>query len=725
LRGVRRRLPTASAAVGLVIALTMAPLLFAGAGRADRADAATPPPEPIQVTITRLTPIAPQPGDTLVVAGTLTNTTLQPISDLLYELKMGSSFVPSRGAFDAWADDQNGDVQSIFLAPGTSATPAAVPTLDAGRSEYFRISVPVDSLGLGSEWQVRELAVSVSSGFTPVGHVRTFLPWAPRGSAATAGLTTPLAWLWPLADRPHRTTASSWLDDDLAAELSPDGRLSMLLHAADAAQTQQPARKHATTVNVPVTWAVDPMLVSDVKAMTTPYKVPARGGQATGTGTANAKTWLTALRSAVTRPIAHLLALPYADPDIVAAIRAGFTSTVGEATVNGRNLLAQPAYLGTSSLAYGWPPGGFADQRTLNELRTMGDTSAVLSDETVPPIADTTYTPSAHTTITTSAGQIDTLLTDSILDEDINTGSNNPAGWRVALQRFLAETLMINRERPGTLRDVVVAPNRRWAPDPTFAQRLIADTGRVPWLKPVSLADVQASDPDTSVIRQQLSYPAQARHNELPASYLNGVRALRAQVSDFAGILPSTGDAQARSFAAAEQETLSTGWRSAQSLAATALHALSKQVGQAMSQVRITTLAGSFVTLTSHGGKVPVTVANDLDIPVNVVVKLTSQRLTLAQNGRESVTLPPNQQTRVDVHADAKTSGVFPVTVQLLTRNRQKYGPPVNLYVRSTVYGTITLVITGAATAALMVAVAIRLTRRALAARRGTAKPAT
>jgi hypothetical protein len=84
-----------------------------------------------------------------------------------------------------------------------------------------------------------------------------------------------------------------------------------------------------------------------------------------------------------------------------------------------------------------------------------------------------------------------------------------------------------------------------------------------------------------------------------------------------------------------------------------------------------------------------------------------------------NVAVPAHQQTVVNIHASAKTSGVFPVTVQLYTPTNAPYGSQVKLFVRSTVYGTITLIITGAATAALMIAVAIRLGRRALAARRG------
>jgi hypothetical protein len=138
-----------------------------------------------------------------------------------------------------------------------------------------------------------------------------------------------------------------------------------------------------------------------------------------------------------------------------------------------------------------------------------------------------------------------------------------------------------------------------------------------------------------------------------------------------------------------------------------------------MASVHIASHPLSFITLTSHGGKLPVTIANDLDAPVNVTVQLdANQRLTFSHGGQVSVTIPAHQHLGVSIKAAAKTSGVFPLEVRLLTPGGKRYGESVKLFVRSTVYGTITLVITGAATAALLIAVAIRLIRRGLTARR-------
>jgi Family of unknown function (DUF6049) len=365
-----------------------------------------------------------------------------------------------------------------------------------------------------------------------------------------------------------------------------------------------------------------------------------------------------------------------------------------------------------------WPPDGLADPHTVNTLFAAGDT-VLLSNTALPLDSAPTATPSAHTEFETSAGTVDTILSDFVLSNDVDAGADDPDSSRVALQRFLAETLMIHAEAPsGVARDVVITPDRRWNPAPGYAAQLLADTGRVPWIQPVSLSAVDATPP-TVLQRGPLSYPPSAAHNELSASYLHSLAELRNQVAEFSSILPSSGSSATHSFATAVQEALSSAWRAKRGLANDRLNGLKLAVAGQMNQVRIASRKNSYVTLTSHGGKVPVTISNNLDTTVRVTIQVRSQRLSLSGHGRVTVPpIPPHQQTVVEVHAAAKTSGVFPVQVQLLTPSGSKYGPQVQLFVRSTVYGTITLVITGAATAALMIAVAIRLGRRALAARR-------
>jgi Family of unknown function (DUF6049) len=774
----RRRSIAALATAMLACGLALAPLA-AGVGQRAHAAAKLPTADgsssPIQVTMTSLQPLAPQPGNTVTVTGTLRNRSEQAVTELNVQLRVGGP-ISGRGEFDTYAADPDGTLPNdIALTPSAfgPVTPLGQSTLAPGGSEPFTVKLPLDTpddpnLPSDEGWQVRPLGVVVTSGptvdSTPpvVGDLKTFLPWAPPGTASN-GVPTQVAWIWPLIDRPHHTASGAWADDKLAPELAPNGRLTNLLAAGTAAQDQQPVAKHSTVRDVPVTWAIDPMLVSDVKAMTSPYKVTVGSKATVGTGTPNAKTWLAGLRTAVVAPNAAVMSLPFADPDVVPAFHHGFATTIGQASTVGRTIVTQD--LDVNPLpGYSWPPGGLADQHAVNGLAAAGDTPLVLSDVSLPFSPPPKVTPTARTELTTGATTVTAVLSDSFLSNDVDAGAATPSYAPVALQRFLAETLMIQVEQPAApARAVVIAPDQRWDPSASYAKELLSDTGRVPWIQPVSLSSVASATPTPvgtptngasppagasatpsapsstgavptistpptpTVQRGPLTYPASGDRAQLPAGYLHRAAVVRDDIDNFNSILPADSPLT-RDYATAVQEALSSAWRRPHLGVATArLAALTDLVRGQMQQVRITSKAGSYVTLTSHDGKVPITISNNLGTQVTVTVQLQShEQLTLSNHGEKSVPIPPHQQTLVYVNAAAKTSGVFPVTVRLLAPNGNPYDADdinnnavTTLYVRSTAYGTITLIITGGATAALMIAVAIRLVRRARTARRG------
>jgi hypothetical protein len=187
-------------------------------------------------------------------------------------------------------------------------------------------------------------------------------------------------------------------------------------------------------------------------------------------------------------------------------------------------------------------------------------------------------------------------------------------------------------------------------------------------------------------------------------------------------VLPTAGDPHAREFDDAVLRALSSAWRGQKDPAARFRQVVDEQLKATKARVHIASLPGSFVTLTSHSGTVPVTVANELDTPVRVIVAISSQHLTVSGSGRTAQTIPPHRQIAVDVRAEARTSGVFPLTVRLLTPGGQVYDSE-DLYVRSTAYGSVAILITAGATGVLLLAVAIRLVRRGLAARRPAVAP--
>jgi hypothetical protein len=605
-----------------------------------------------------------------------------------------------------------------------ATTPATPRTLAPGQSAPFSISAPMSSFDLRVPWQVYELGVQVNGllpiGSSVVGGLRTFLPWAPV-STPSPGAQTQVAWIWPLVAAPHRSVGDSWLDDGLAGEIAEGGRLATLLRAGQAAQDQpatrvapanskKKAKPQVQTGPVPVTWAVDPMLAEDLDLMGRGYRVGTGRAAAAGRGAVDAKAWAAALRSAVGK--GELLALPYADPDVVAAIRAGLSSQVLLAMRNGQALTS--SLLGRTPLVAAWPPDGQLDQRSLDTLFAANVNTVVLDESAVPVVGvEPNLTTGAHSTVHSRDGSLDALLLDTGLDTVVAIGARDPAKQALAVQRFIAETLMIQAERPFLGRTLVVAPDRRWSPSYAYAANLLADTGRVPWMKPVTLSSALSS-PILPVTRGPLRYTD--RSAELSRGYLAQVRAVKHDADTFTSIL-TPGDPQGRTFDDAVLRSLSSAFRTDPGAGAHYRDVVAGDLASAMSRVRIASAPRSFVTLTSHSGTVPITVGNELNTPVHVVVAIESQHLTVSGGGRTAQTIPPHRQYAVDVRASAKTAGVFQLTVRLLTPSGAVYQQE-QLFVRSTAYGTVAILITGAATGVLLLAVVIRLFRRGVRARR-------
>jgi hypothetical protein len=146
------------------------------------------------------------------------------------------------------------------------------------------------------------------------------------------------------------------------------------------------------------------------------------------------------------------------------------------------------------------------------------------------------------------------------------------------------------------------------------------------------------------------------------------------------------------------------------------LHGLQRaEVDGLRAQVSLVT--SGRVLLTSDTGVVEVGLSNALDQPVVVGVALNDPveaRLTSSDTGVQTV--GPGQQVQVRVRVEARVSGQFVVRATLLDQAGQPFGEPVELVARSTRYGRLALGITGVAAGVLLVAVGVRLVRRALRA---------
>ena len=705
------------------------------------------PESPVVVDVTTLTPRAPTEADEAFhVAGRLVNCGTTKLRGLQVRLVVGSRIRTRSGLQRAAADPDLGTT-------GLTASAAQDSELGPGESTSFDVRTDVGDLRLGEHNGVYPLAVQArarSDGRSrrPVGAASTFVPWFPEGPVAP----TRVAWVVPVVEEPRRAPGEVLLDDRLDELLQdgPDpGRLARVLRSAttgargacdrrardagavadappaSAARREAPCRGE----RVPLTYAVDADLLDTVEDMTHRYRVLRDGRRVELPASEHAVEWLEALRSAVTASDeAAVLALPYGDPDVVALSRTdspvkddvALLERLGESET--RRLLP-----GADLVDVAWPPTGPV-AGVVDPLAAGADTALLLDESALVTDPGQDRTPSARKLLLSTLDPVTALVADDVLSSLV---APDPAddGWqgaRLAEQRWIAETAIIAAERPGESRTLVVAPDRQADLLPAVAGQVIADTGRLPWLCGVPLADVSAGRERCATLPDAQG-PAAADEDVVlrstvgsspplsPAYVAEIGQARRAADQLTEQVLVADSD-EARSTKArllrARGRTASTAWREAPARGRRLLDLLQADIAGLRGRI---SLVGTPTTLTGRTGTLQLAVQNDLDQPVTVGVRLDpTSAVRLTSQDTELQVVPARTTQPVSVRVEARTSGRFTARAGLVDASGRPFGSTVELQIRSTRYGRVALGVTGAAAAVLFVAAGIRITRRAL-----------
>lgn len=733
------RLARALLGVALLLGLV---LLGSGGPQATGSAAAAESKPPVSIALDSIAPTVPAPGGTLVVTGVLRNTSTAAVSQVSVRLRISTVPLVSRGQIAALAaGTQTRDGYAV-------GSPMRIGSLAPGQAEPFHLTLPLDSVGLGvfGVYPLNIEAVGAQkSGFGQLGIVRTFLPWAGRVRQYTP---SHIAWVWPLTSPPDRPAgAAVGAATALADQLAPTGRLGQLVDAG---------------AGQPVTWVVDPNLLDAASnlaaapesAVTGPASTPTPGLAGTATPTATpspspsptqtgtpspsptetgspspsdtgsptptaapgppttAQDWLRALQTASTG--SEVVALPYADPDLVAVQRAGLGRDLGAAAATGQAVAEQ--VLGRPVVAdVAWPADGVLDPSTAAALAGDGMGAVLLSPQARPVTKAPTFTPTGRTEVATPNGSLAGLVYDATLSHLAAASTSTPGSRALLVQRFLAETAMLTAERPGDPRTVLVVPPRQWDPAPGLAAELIRDTAAVPWVDPVPLSSLRAEAPDQGVDRRSLTYSSAMAKHELPANDLAVVRSMEHQLTVFAQILTRPADvvpAYQQAFFRLE----SVSWRNRQKAWNTLVATVAGQSAGLRAAVH---LAATNVTLGSKSGVFPLTVVNDLAQPVKVSVRLAPRTARLEVGATGTLTIDAQRRDQINVPARANANGLVIVDARLTTPSGAPLDGSTAIQVRVTQIGTVGLLIVFGAALVLFVAAGVRLGRRALAARAG------
>ena len=710
----------------VVIPLLVAPLVGGPTGIPAPARAAPPVPlaapappgaedatdqdRPVRIDVGRLEPRTVTPGAVVTVAGTLTNTGDSTITDLLVRLQRGE------------VQTSRAELAAVELDPDPATTVVAafqaVPgSLAPGAEVEFSYAVPSADLRLEQDG-VYPVLVNVNGVVGDedqrrVGELSTYVVQQPVVPTAR----TAVAWLWPVVERPHRSASGGFRDDDLLASIDSGGRLDGVLAVLERLPGTVPPGGSQPVPALPVTLAVDPALVEELTIMAAgPYAVD--GVDGAGRGTDAASLFLDRLRALA--DVHDVVALSYGDVDADALVSGGLTDVLvrslpgnGAAApggaappasaqdgVGGRLVAEALEVEPRTDLA--WAAGGSHLPDTLDALRSGGVEQVVLGSDGLSEgrsaVGLEGVTAAARTSLTTASGPLDALVADATLTRVVGSAEQTTGGARLAEQRYLAELAALTMQAPaGTEQTLLVAPPRDVEAGPDGAGAMMADTAELPWLRPGSVAEL-ASSP--SVPAGEAAAPADAVRLD-PAGLADVGIAVAAR-QDLAGAVLGDADAALATFDAAVSRTVSVAWRTDPENFRRAATGLREAMDRMRSRVTLLAPADGTYSLASSDAPLVLTVQNDLPFAVEVLLRIQTRGgrgLSVADIGAQS--LEPGERTTLQVGTEVRQSGGFAVTAELTTPGGALLGERIQLQVKSTVYGSISLLITFGAAALL------------------------
>ncbi|MFI1283154.1 DUF6049 family protein [Streptomyces sp. NPDC020858] len=690
----------------------LAGLIYSPATKAEAAQASS-----VDVQLVSLAPTAPVKGDTLTIQGTVVNTGPETITEAHVGLRVGPALV-DRASIDE-AAERNGFRAGTDPGEIDPAHAVKIASLPSKVSQPFTLTIPVNKLELDKDG-VYQLGVSLS-GVTEsrpseqvLGIERTFLPWQPEAAAKRSQLT----YAWPLISTTRVTAETGsdelqtpvFLDDSLAEELGPGGRLEQMVTLGK---------------DLPVTWVIDPDLLYTVDAMTKGYRVRTPGGKSVqGKKKAVAEQWLSSLEAAVQGK--KVVALPFADPDLASLAHHGkdVSGTLGQlrpATDKAKQAVETVLHV-PASTDFSWPVNGAIDPSIVNVATSAGAHNVLTRSDSLMESGALGYTPSAARPIGagTTAVVADAELSTAFEGDMLNAGNST-----LAVQRFLAHSLALNLQKTDEQRSFVVTPQRM--PTTSQVQTMAAavrglQAGR--WTQPADLEAAAAAKPDPRAATQVPGagqYPEDLRKQELPVSAFEKIRTTQNTLDHFKVILAAPERVEIP-FGNTTNREMSTSWRGRPDEARLYRDQVQDYLIGLTEKVKV--VPKSDATLSGHSATIPVSVQNSLVQDVHdLVLRVKSAnptRLMFGKSGQaeQQVTVQGDHTQTVKFTANATASGPVEVTAQLFTKDGVPYGKARTFTVEATeITPTVMLVIAGGVLLLVLAGIKMYASRKRVAAR--------
>jgi len=597
-----------------------------------------------------------------------------------------------------WADTR--EQQQL----GSEGAQIAVgPKLSSGQSVSFTITIPAAAIPHRESFAVLPLLVDVvgkvplgttSAGTQNLGSLHTFLPVL---SSVKRYEPFSIAWLVPLTLDPDPAlfgTDSAARTAAWTKAIGPGSRLDGVIAGTDSSK---------------VTWAIDPAVLgprtAPASANATPAPSPtpsdttAPGPGATSPDPVTQATTALADRLRTAAPRHPLWSLPYADPDVAALLPLPDGVSTLSALIAHSPTLDAP--VGPARTDIAWPVTGIPTTYRQNQLKaafsSRGLSAVVTSASNLANDSGLTQDASRRS----SAG-LPLLAYDDPLSRTFAETSSAAAGI-ITIQRFLADTLALLGERPGTRdRSVLVVAPRTFAGDPTVLRSFFDAIAKAPWLVPTATdqlltasnlatpeppgftpAKPTPTPPPTVSATPALPAPADPLlpgTSPLSAARLATISAMTSAVTGIASIRDDPEPFRTR-WTDAENQTVSARWRG-HGLEPAAIDRATQAAVSAISQG--VSVSPSSVNFFADKGVLQITVVNNLDIAVHGVrLTLTpgQPRLRIEQQPG-LLRIGAKSRTNVPLRVTAVAAGLVPIKAVLTTPNGTPLGQNAHVDVR-------------------------------------------
>jgi hypothetical protein len=387
--------------------------------------------------------------------------------------------------------------------------------------------------------------------------------------------------------------------------------------------------------------------------------------------------------------------------DLAALVSAGLTADLQEELSSGSSTLAR--LLGQAPSPSTWAFSGGVNTATMAALAGMGATQVAVPDgdlSALPP-ATVNLTFSLPTELAVPGRTIRVMGADSELSPRTAQASV-PGQTALVANQVLAELAMVDLEAPGHLRGIVVAPAPGAVLSPGFLSVVLAGLHGNPLLNAVTLAQMFR---DLSVADQANGRPLVRQLEGQVVAPLGGTELLataRATVSAD-GELYGHGSPLVGALDRELEVSLSAAFSTSQRRAM--IGAALRAAVSDLSKVRLP--PSTSITLTSRQGRLPLTLLSSAGTPVRVLLVLTSEQLSFvdAKFGGVGTCRPVNpgsedcqltlsrSTTTLQVPVVVRTSGAFPLALQLATPSGSEEIAAGTDTVRSTAISDVGLVL--------------------------------